>query len=85
MRNRVQTVKLIVPAMLAALLLHSCCKHDKPVVEEKTQIIMGTPSVSNASTKSVIDSLQDLLQSGLDFGVYGYKTRPVDQSNDIYR
>ncbi len=85
MRNRVQTVKLIVPAMLAALLLHSCCKHDKPVVEEKTQIIMGTPSVSNASTKAVVDSLADLLQSGLDFGVYGYKTRPVDQSNEFTR
>jgi hypothetical protein len=70
--------------MLAALLLHSCCKHDKPVVEEKTQIVMGTPSVST-STKAVVDSLADLLQSGLDFGVYGYKTRPVDQTNEYTR
>ena len=84
MRNRVQTVKLIVPAVLAALLLHSCCKHNKPVEEEKTRIVMGQPSVSNA-TKAAINSLTALQASGLDFGVFGYKTRPVDQSFEIFR
>ena len=84
MRNRVHTVKLIVPAVLAALLLHSCCKHNKPVEEEKTRIVMGQPSVSNA-TKAAINSLTALQASGLDFGVFGYKTRPVDQSFEIYR
>ena len=82
MRNRVHTVKLIVPAVLAALLLHSCCKHNKPVEEEKTRIVMGQPSVSNA-TKAAINSLTALQASGLDFGVFGYKTRPVDQSFEI--
>ena len=84
MRNRVQTVKLIVPAVLAALLLHSCCKHNKPVEEEKTRIVMGQPSVSNA-TKAAINSLTALQESGLDFGVFGYKTRQVDQSFEIFR
>ena len=84
MRNRVHTVKLIVPAVLAALLLHSCCKHNKPVEEEKTRIVMGQPSVSNA-TKAAINSLTALQESGLDFGVFGYKTRPVDQSFEINR
>lgn len=85
MRNRVQTVKLIVPAMLAALLLHSCCKHDKPAVEEKTRIVMGAPLVSKSSSKAAVNSLADLEDSGQDFGVFGYKTVPAGQAFDFYR
>ena len=82
MLKRVQIIKLIVPAMLAVLTMYSCCKHDKVAVE-KDLIVMGASSVS--STKGAISSLNDLKSSNQDFGVFGYKTRPVDQSYDIYR
>jgi len=70
--------------LLVLLTAASCCKKGKETIaEEKSVIVLGTPSVTD--TKAAIDSLGDLKQSGLEIGVYGYKTQPINQTLNFFR
>ena len=77
MRNSIQTFRFILPAVLAAFLLHSCGKSDKPE-DDSLRIILGASSVKD--TKAAIGSLDDLKNSHQGFGVFGYKTRTANQT-----
>ena len=70
--------------LLVILTAVSCCKKDKETIAvEKSVIVLGTPSING--TKAAINQLSDLTNSGLEIGVYGYKTYSADQTTNYYR
>ena len=61
------------------MLSFGSCHKDKITAKQQTQIVMGSPVIDN--TKATINSLENLQNSGLEFGVYGYKTRETAHEN----
>lgn len=61
------------------MLSFGSCHKDKITVKQQTQIVMGSPVIDN--TKATINSLENLQNSGLEFGVYGYKTLETAHGN----
>lgn len=67
-------------SILILILSFGSCHKDKITVKQQTQIVMGSPVIDN--TKATINSLENLQNSGLEFGVYGYKTRETTHDNN---
>ena len=67
-------------SILILMLSFGSCHKDKITVKQQTQIVMGSPVIDN--TKATINSLENLQNSGLEFGVYGYKTRETTHDNN---